>query len=1055
MTMAVLPIGQDYGVAYSSTKAGMTLGTITRMVINPDSADLGDLHIGHVSVEKKISDLYTLATQYNAYFSERADTRIARLCAENSVYSFTIGAGSGAGRMGSQKPLGLTDLLKECAASDYGVLYEATHRSGLVYRTLESLCSQDPRATVSYSDGILQKFEPVDDDQQVKNRITVKRDGGSSYTVEDSTGALSTAAPPNGVGIYESSATVSLYSDVAAKQHASWLLNVGTVDEARYPSIGVELMHHSVVADSTLTDALCSVNIGDVIHVTDVPAWLPPEDVRQIVQGIKENVDSGTWYIEYMCSPASPYDVGEYVGSTYAATSSTGDTNLMTDDGTGKADLAVWDTSKWIIEGTSVGGQAYYLSNALVLKTGAAGGYSGAARMSLTANVGSIADTEISGTIVFDVNEPYPNIALRADTIDVDYATGYMLAFNTSWSEALIFRIDDYTATPLTTVVMSFTAGTTYGWRFRAEGTTLSAKLWTGTEPTAWSMTTTDSTYTTGKVGISLGAGNAAVQHSVTLDNIVVTDGGSGGISYTPVDAGPSDTRYDSTGSTLATAIDATATSLSVAVNSGPLWTTDAGNFPIDISVFGERMTVTAVTGASSPQTFTVTRSVNGVSRPIGAGADVRLHRPMRWGARPIGGEIFGTVDPGTGSGGTPSGGGTGSGEETVPNTVQIGSSTYTLSGVDPGETDGWGGDDTYPASRGVDQIIIYNNPPTTPTETNQWGVEVVVTAGLVASVNDREATQDLVGTTIPSGSYVISGNGAAATWLRSNAVVGAEVSLVYVDASGGSTGTGGSSGSTGGSSTVSGTYPAMVVSLYKLIYSSSYPNMSAIPTACNEVRLAFAFGSPIALAGYGAEGQSSFIAGAAAKRAAGCRVIVSLGGAGNTVGLTTSTFMTGLANIYNNTGGNIDGIDWDIEAHSFTTAQIRDISVACKNTYGSGFAITFAPTGSKVAEYLAAAKACHDAGALDNYGQQFYDAPVSLAAAQGRIVEAINYGIPASKLSVGMMIGSDANHWTNAVCRSNMAAIRSAYGIRKAYLWEAGLSGTSQWVTDMVSVLS
>ena len=40
-------------------------------------------------------------------------------------------------------------------------------------------------------------------------------------------------------------------------------------------------------------------------------------------------------------------------------------------------------------------------------------------------------------------------------------------------------------------------------------------------------------------------------------------------------------------------------------------------------------MTVTNITGSSSPQTFTVIRSVNGVAKAQTAGTDVRLWQPM------------------------------------------------------------------------------------------------------------------------------------------------------------------------------------------------------------------------------------------------------------------------------------------------------------------------------------------------------------------------------------------------------------------------------------------
>jgi hypothetical protein len=91
--------------------------------------------------------------------------------------------------------------------------------------------------------------------------------------------------------------------------------------------------------------------------------------------------------------------------------------------------------------------------------------------------------------------------------------------------------------------------------------------------------------------------------------------------------------RLDSDTSTLAAAIGTADTSLSVAVavddfGATVLWTTDATECPFDIDLDGERVTVTAISGGSSPQTFTVTRSVNGVSKTHTAGTAVTLWHP-------------------------------------------------------------------------------------------------------------------------------------------------------------------------------------------------------------------------------------------------------------------------------------------------------------------------------------------------------------------------------------------------------------------------------------------
>ena len=59
-----------------------------------------------------------------------------------------------------------------------------------------------------------------------------------------------------------------------------------------------------------------------------------------------------------------------------------------------------------------------------------------------------------------------------------------------------------------------------------------------------------------------------------------------------------------------------------------PLWSTAGGDVPFGIGVNGEQMTVTAVSGSSSPQDFTVTRSVNGVTLAHQAGEAITLFTP-------------------------------------------------------------------------------------------------------------------------------------------------------------------------------------------------------------------------------------------------------------------------------------------------------------------------------------------------------------------------------------------------------------------------------------------
>ncbi|HEY9659617.1 MAG TPA: hypothetical protein V6C65_14250 [Allocoleopsis sp.] len=80
---------------------------------------------------------------------------------------------------------------------------------------------------------------------------------------------------------------------------------------------------------------------------------------------------------------------------------------------------------------------------------------------------------------------------------------------------------------------------------------------------------------------------------------------------------------------TLAADITSSATSFTVA-STGDLWTTT--DLPLDIEIEGEQITVGAISGASSPQTFSsCTRAVNGVSKSHLATAIVELWDPARW----------------------------------------------------------------------------------------------------------------------------------------------------------------------------------------------------------------------------------------------------------------------------------------------------------------------------------------------------------------------------------------------------------------------------------------
>lgn len=349
---------------------------------------------------------------FRGYAGEPAGERIERICELEEIAIQTVGDPSDSTAMGPQYSEAMLAQITDAENADFGILAEPRDQLGLLYRTRTSQYNQDVVATLSYTDGHLAPgLDPVDDDRLTVNDVTATRRDGDSYRIAKTTGALSTAEPPAGVGVYRNETTVNVETDGQLPDVASWLLNIGTLDALRYPSVTVNLAAPDVAGDDALVDALLSVDVGDALDLADLAAIYTFDDVQLLVVGYNESIGHVDHTITFVCVPRLPYEVATY--------------------------------------GTS-------------------------------ASVG--------------------------------------------------------------------------------------------------------------------------------------------------------DSRYDTGGSSLAAGGTSTATSLSVATIAGQaLWTTDAAAFPFDVAVAGERITVTNITGASSPQTFTVTRSVNGVVKAQASGADVRLWDTPRY----------------------------------------------------------------------------------------------------------------------------------------------------------------------------------------------------------------------------------------------------------------------------------------------------------------------------------------------------------------------------------------------------------------------------------------
>lgn len=274
------------------------------------NGNMGDVTVGHVTLQSAITSLDDLHQEQNAYVGETAATRIARLCDDEGITCRIVGDAATSEPMGPQRQATFLDLLRECEATDAGILYELRDALGIAYRPRDSLYNRSTSVVLDYAAGEISTIDPVDDDQNTRNDVTVTRVNGSSARATQDSGPLGTTAPPDGAGRYATSISINPHTDLVLQDHAYWRLNLGTVDEARYPQVGLQLARPSFTAADR--DAVMDVDVGDLLVVATLPAWLAPDDVSQGVVGVREDLGTFSYLVSLVCVPASPYRTGVY-----------------------------------------------------------------------------------------------------------------------------------------------------------------------------------------------------------------------------------------------------------------------------------------------------------------------------------------------------------------------------------------------------------------------------------------------------------------------------------------------------------------------------------------------------------------------------------------------------------------------------------------------------------------------------------------------------------------------------------------------------------------------
>ncbi|GAA0989262.1 hypothetical protein GCM10009551_045880 [Nocardiopsis tropica] len=294
------PAPQQQDITTSAGAAVAVSGTLAvRAVQGPQQPAVGELRLTGTAPATKAARTTATGTLSAAGLTEAAHrttgtnastTTTASGAAAVAKGSTTTAAGGMAAQTGAEAGKhGVTTAAATARAS--GAAWSGGARSAIA---------------LDYAAGhVSAPFEPVDDDQALTNDVVARRIDGAEFRVTQQTGPLNAADPPLGVGRYETSVELNTMYDVQLRDHAGWRVHLGTWDEARYPTVSVDLARNP-----GLTENVASRESGDWLQVLNPPPWLPPGPIDLLIEGYTETLNTHTWRVEFNASSGGPWVVG-------------------------------------------------------------------------------------------------------------------------------------------------------------------------------------------------------------------------------------------------------------------------------------------------------------------------------------------------------------------------------------------------------------------------------------------------------------------------------------------------------------------------------------------------------------------------------------------------------------------------------------------------------------------------------------------------------------------------------------------------------------------------
>lgn len=283
----------------SGTEPGVTLYAPTLARVNAESSTTQmPQSISHVAAWVPVRSTFDTYLAVDGWAGELAHVRFGRLCAEEGIDATT--AATTSQPMGPQGAGALVSELRACATTDFALMYEPADSAGLAFLSSSERYNRAAAITLQYDQGhVAPPWDPTDDDRDTRNDVTASRSGGSSARVTDET---SIAA----IGVYDDTISANTETDDQLNDVAGWAVNLGTVDELRWPAVKPNFLDHP-----SLIDDWMAADLGSQLHVTGHPSPLAPDEIEQIVEGYDETFGSYEYSVVANLSPASGWVVAE------------------------------------------------------------------------------------------------------------------------------------------------------------------------------------------------------------------------------------------------------------------------------------------------------------------------------------------------------------------------------------------------------------------------------------------------------------------------------------------------------------------------------------------------------------------------------------------------------------------------------------------------------------------------------------------------------------------------------------------------------------------------